>query len=117
MGNLHRISAAVVGGFVFVFGLAGLGGRPEMFSTEGPVVFGMTTNGLLAFVSLAIGILLLFAAVFGGPVVGWVAIAGGAGFFLSGVVNVFLLGTSLNVMAFTMPTSCSVGWWARSWWR
>ena len=27
----------------------------------------------------------------------------GAGFFLSGVVNVFLLGTPQNVMAFTMP--------------
>ena len=66
MGNLHRIGVAVVGGFVFVFGLAGLAARPEVFSTEGPVVFGMTTNGLLAFASLAVGIVLLFAAVLGG---------------------------------------------------
>src|SRR6185295_18441750 len=84
-------------------GLAGLAARPEVYSTEGPVVFGMTTNGLLAFASLAVGIVLLFAAVLGGRVVAWAAIAAGAGFFLSGVVNVFLLGTSLNVMAFTMP--------------
>jgi hypothetical protein len=103
MGNLHRIGAAVVGGFVFVFGLTGLSWRPEMFSTEGPVVFGMTTNGFLAFVSMAIGFMLVFTAVFGGPVAGWVAIAAGAAFILSGVVNVFLLGTPLNVMAFTMP--------------
>ena len=44
MGNLHRVGAAVVGGFIFVFGLAGLAARPEVYSTEGPVVFGMTTN-------------------------------------------------------------------------
>ncbi len=103
MGNLHRIGAAVVGGFVFVFGLTGLTWRPEVFSTEGPVVFGMTTNGFLAFLSMAVGFMLVFAAVFGGPVAAWGAIAAGAGFILSGVVNVFLLGTPLNVMAFTMP--------------
>lgn len=103
MGNLHRIGAAVVGGFVFTFGLAGLTWRPEIFSTEGPVVFGMTTNGLLAFLSMAVGFMLVFAAVFGGSAAAWGAIAAGAGFILSGVVNVFLLGTPLNVMAFTMP--------------
>jgi hypothetical protein len=86
-----------------VFGLAGLAARPEVFSTEGPVVFGMTTNGLLAFASMAAGIVLLFAVVLGGQVVAWAAIAAGVGFFLSGVVNVFLLGTPLNVMAFTLP--------------
>ena len=103
MGNLHRIGAAVVGGFVFVFGLTGLSWRPELFSTEGPVVFGMTTNGFLAFLSMAVGFMLVFAAVFGGPAAGWGAIAAGAGFILSGVVNVFLLGTPQNFMAFTMP--------------
>jgi hypothetical protein len=89
-------------GFVFVFGLAGLSWRPEVFSTEGPVVFGMTTNGFLAFLSMAVGFMLVFAAVFGGPATAWGAVAAGAGFILSGM-NVFLLGTSLNVMAFTMP--------------
>ena len=103
MGNLHRIGVAVVGGIVFVFGLAGLAVRPPVFGTEGLVVFGMTTNGLLAFASMAVGIMLLFATVLGGPVVVWGAIVAGTAFFLSGVVNVFLLGTSLNVMAFTMP--------------
>ena len=103
MDNLHRIGAAVVGGFVFVFGLTGLTWRPEVFSTEGPVVFGMTTNGFLAFLSMAVGFMLVFAAVFGGPAAGWGAIAAGVGFILSGVVNVFLLGTTLNIMAFTMP--------------
>jgi hypothetical protein len=71
MGNLHRIGAAVVGGFVFVFGLTGLSWRPEVFSTEGPVVFGMTTNGFLAFLSMAVGFMLVFAAVFGGPATAW----------------------------------------------
>jgi hypothetical protein len=103
MGNLHRIGTAVVGGFVFAFGLAGLTWRPEVFSTEGPVVFGMTTNGFLAFLSMAVGFVLVFAAVFGGPFTAWAAIVAGAGFILSGVVNVFLLGTTLNIMAFTWP--------------
>src|ERR687891_617735 len=103
MGNLHRIGAAVGGGFVFVFGLAGLARRPDIFSTEGPVVFGMTTNGFLAFLSMVVGFMLVFAAVFGDPAAAWGAIVAGAVFILSGVVNVFLLGTPLNVMAFTMP--------------
>jgi hypothetical protein len=103
MGNLHRIGAAVVGGFVFVFGLTGLTWRPEVFSTEGPVVFGMTTNGFLSFLSMAVGFVLVFAAVFGGAFPAWAAIVAGVGFLLSGVVNVFLLGTSFNIMAFTMP--------------
>ena len=103
MRNLHRIGAAVVGGFVFVFGLTGLTWRPEVFSTEGPVVFGMTTNGFLAFLSMAVGAVLVFATVFGGPFAAWAAIVAGAGFILSGVVNVFLLATTLNVMAFTWP--------------
>jgi hypothetical protein len=103
MGNLHRIGAAVIGGFVFAFGLAGLDRRPDMFGTEGPVVFGMTTNGLLAFLSMVVGFMLVLAAVFGGPVAAWGLIVAGAVFILSGVVNVFLLGTPLNVMAFTMP--------------
>src|SRR4029450_3489451 len=109
MGSLHRVGAAVVGGFVFVFGLAGLAARPEVYSTEGPVVFGITPTGLLAFASLAVGIVLLFATVLGGQVVAWAAIAAGPAFFLSGVVNVFLLGTSLNVMAFTMA-HCVLSW-------
>jgi hypothetical protein len=103
MASLHRIGVAVVGGFVFVFGLVGLTWRPEVFSTEGPVVFGMTTNGLLAFVSMAVGFVLVFSAVFGGLFTAWAAIVAGTAFILSGVVNVFLLGTTLNVMAFTMP--------------
>jgi hypothetical protein len=104
MGNLHRIGTAVVGGFVFVFGLTGLSWRPEAFSTEGPVVFGMTTNGFLALLSMVVGAVLVFAAVvFGGPFGAWSAIVAGAAFILSGIVNVFLLGTPLNVMAFTMP--------------
>jgi len=103
MGNLHRIGAAVVGGFVFVFGLAGLTWRPEVFSTEGPVVFGMTTNGFLAFLSMAVGFMLVFAAVVGNPFAVWGPIVAGAAFILSGVVNMFLLGTTLNVMAFTWP--------------
>jgi Domain of unknown function (DUF4383) len=103
MGNLHRIGAAVVGGFIFVFGLAGLAARPGVFSTTGPVVFGMTTNGLLAFFSMAVGFVLVLAAISGGRAAAGGAVVAGAAFFLSGVVNVFLLGTPLNVMAFTMP--------------
>jgi hypothetical protein len=101
MAHLHRIGMLLLGGFVFVFGLVGLTWRPEVFSTHGPVVFGMTTNGFLAFLSMVVGFMLVFAAVFGGPVAAYGAIAAGSAFILSGVVNVFLLGTSLNIMAFS----------------
>jgi hypothetical protein len=103
VGNLHRIGVAVVGGFIFVFGLTGLATHPGVFSTEGTVVFGMTTNGLLAFASMAVGIALVFGVVLGGWFLEWGAIVAGVAFFLSGVVNVFLLGTPHNVLAFTMP--------------
>ena len=65
-----------------MFGLAGLAWRPEVFSSAGPVVFGMTTNGFLAFLSMAIGFVLVFASVFGGPFAAWVAIVPGAAFLL-----------------------------------
>src|SRR5687768_5547098 len=102
MGNLHRVGLVALGGFVFVFGLIGLTRRPEVFSPDGVAVLGMTTNGFLAFLSMAVGFMLVFSAVFGGPLAAWGAIAAGGAFVLSGVVNVFLLGTPFNVMAFTM---------------
>lgn len=101
--TVHRIGAAAVGAFVLVFGVLGLAMGVEMTGTEGAPLLGMTTNGLLAVLSVVVGVVLIVAAYMGGPVASTVSLVAGLAFFLSGIGNVFVLGTSWNLLAFTLP--------------
>lgn len=101
--TVHRVSAAAVGGFLVLFGALGLFRGLAPLSAAGVSVMGLTTNGLLAVLSVVIGGVLLGAAVRGGPAASTVSIVVAIGFLVSGVVNVFLLGTPMNMLAFTVP--------------
>ncbi|HEY1969964.1 MAG TPA: DUF4383 domain-containing protein [Pseudonocardia sp.] len=98
--TVHRVSAGVLGVFLFTFGLLGLAQRPALFERHGPVVFGLSTNGLLAVISLVVGVILVAAAVRGGPTASNAGVVFGALFLLSGVVNLMLIGTSVNLLGF-----------------
>ncbi len=100
--TVHRAGAAGLGGFLVAFGLAGLTLGPEFLSTSGPIVMGLSTNGLLSTLSLIVGVVLVGAAVRGGQVASTVSVAVGALFLASGIVNVLVLNTSLNMLAFQM---------------
>jgi Domain of unknown function (DUF4383) len=98
--TVHRVGALLLGGFLLAFGIVGLTRTTEFMSTFGTSVFGLSTNGLLATLSLLVGLLLLGAAARGGPMASTVLIGVGVLFLLSGLVNVITIGTSMNILAF-----------------
>ncbi|WP_224390965.1 DUF4383 domain-containing protein [Pseudonocardia sp. ICBG1293] len=103
LNGLHRVSSALVGIVLLVFGALGLTDNLDFFSTTGSPVLGLSTNLLLSTVSLVVGALLVGAAARGERFASTVSTTVGALFLLSGVVNVLLIGTPYNVLAFRMP--------------
>jgi hypothetical protein len=99
---VHRVGAVLFGLGLWVFGIFGIVGRVEPFSTRGEPVLGLSSNGLLSAISLVVGGVLIAAAVRGGRMASTVTVAVGAGFVLSGLANVLVLGTPLNLLAFRM---------------
>jgi hypothetical protein len=64
------------------------------------VVLGLSTNGLLAMISVAVALLLIGSAAAGGNAASTISLALGGLFVLSGMVNSLVLGTSMNLLAF-----------------
>lgn len=98
----HRLGAVVLGVVLWVFGILGFVNRLAMFSTDGGRVLGLSSNGLLSLISLVVGTVLIGAAVRGGRTASTVTVVVGAAFLLSGMANVLVLDTPLNVLAFGM---------------
>lgn len=103
--HLHRWHRAGAAGFGLVlcgFGVLGLLQRLDWFSTQGESIAGLSSNGLLSMISLVVGALLIAAAVRGARTASTALVVVGAAFMLSGVANVLVLTTALNLLAFTM---------------
>jgi hypothetical protein len=100
---VHRAGAGLTGLVLMGFGIAGLVVRLPFFDTQGEVVAGLSTNGALSFLSVAIGSLLLGASVLGGSFASTVCTVVGVGFVASGLVNLYLMGAGPNILAFSMP--------------
>ncbi|MER5673631.1 DUF4383 domain-containing protein [Pseudonocardia alni] len=99
---LHRTAAAVFGLVLCGFGVLGLVDRLDWFDTEGVPIGGLSTNGLLAGISLVVGGLLIAAAIVGERIASTALTVAGAAFMLSGIANVLVLPTSWNILAFGM---------------
>jgi hypothetical protein len=91
-----------LGGFLCLFGGLGLAKGPPMMTTEGALVMGLSTNGLLAAISVVVGAVLLGSAAVGGNAASSISIGVGGLFVISGVVNSVVLGTGLNLLAFRL---------------
>lgn len=102
LNRFYRIAAAVFGACLMAFGVLGLANRVPLFTTDGVDVLGLSSNGLLAVVSIVVGAILVAAAAWGGPVASTTTAAIGVLFFLSGLINLGLLNTPWNVFAFEM---------------
>jgi hypothetical protein len=102
LDHLHRVGAVVFGLGLAGFGLLGLLAGPEMFSTTGRTVLGLSSNGLLAIISIVVGAVLVAAGFSGGRRASTILVIAGSAFVLSGLVNTLVLGTSLNLLAFQM---------------
>lgn len=102
LAAVHRIGAVVLGLVLWVFGILGLVDQLGYFETTGTPVLGLSTNGLLSTVSLVVGAVLIAAGTRGGRTASTVTAVVGGLFILSGLVNLGVLNTSANLLAFTI---------------
>jgi hypothetical protein len=99
---VHRIGSAVFGAGLCVFGALGVADRLEFLAVHGKVVLGLASNGLLATISLVVGGVLIGAAVRGGRISSTITVAVGVLFLLSGLLNLAVLDTQLNLLGFRL---------------
>jgi hypothetical protein len=99
---VHRIGAAVLGFGLCIFGALGVANRLEFLAVQGATVLGLASNGLLSVISLLVGGVLIGAALRGGRSSSTITVVVGLLFLLSGLVNLAVLDTELNLLAFRM---------------
>ena len=99
---VHKVGAVAVAAVIGVFGVLGFAGGLAYFSTEGGRVLGLSSNGLLSTVSLVTAAVLVFAAFRSARTASTIMMVIGALFLLSALVNLALLRTGLNLLAFEM---------------
>jgi hypothetical protein len=99
---VHKVGALAVAAVIGLFGVLGLVDGLDYFSTDGERVLGLSSNGLLSTVSLVTAAVLVFAAFRSARTASTIMIVIGALFLLSALVNLALLRTSFNLLAFSM---------------
>ncbi len=100
---IHRVGAFTVAAAIGVFGVVGLLGGLAFFDTHGRSVLGLSSNGLLAVISLVTAAVLVAAAVRSGWLASTVMMVVGSLFLISALVNLVVLDTAFNVLAFRLP--------------
>ncbi|MFE5718388.1 DUF4383 domain-containing protein [Streptomyces erythrochromogenes] len=100
LGQVYRVGAGLTGVLLVVFGILGLVDRIGFFDTGGDTVLALNTNGALSVLSICIGGLLIAGMVVGGTFASTLNIVLGVLFIASGFVNLALLDTGLNFLAF-----------------
>src|SRR3954447_26580076 len=97
---VQRIGAIALALVLLVFGLLGFAGGLEYFSTNGQRILGLSSNGLLSTISVVVAVVLLVAAARSPRTASTVMIVIGALFLLSALVNLAVMRTSFNILAF-----------------
>ena len=100
---VHRCGAGLCGLVLLVFGILGFVDDLSYFTTHGEKIAGLSSNGLLSTISIVFAVLLLACAVIGGSIASTVTAVVGLLFVLSGFVNLALLDTQANILAFRLP--------------
>jgi len=103
LDHVHRVGAAILGAGLIVFGVLGVIHRVEFLAVHGQDVLGLSSNGLLSTISLIVGAVLIAAAVRGERISSTITMVVGALFLLSGFLNLAVLDTKLNLLAFRLP--------------
>jgi Domain of unknown function (DUF4383) len=99
---VHKYGAVAVALVIGTFGVLGFAGGLDYFSTEGEPVLGLSSNGLLSTVSVVTAAVLVFAAFRSARTASTIMMAIGALFLVSALVNLALLRTDFNLLAFEM---------------
>lgn len=103
LSKVYRVGAGLTGLLLVVFGILGLIDRIGFFDTGGDTVLALNTNGALSVLSICIGLLLFVGMVIGGSFASTLNIVLGVLFIASGFVNLALLDTGMNFLAFHIP--------------
>ncbi|MGR4879210.1 DUF4383 domain-containing protein [Streptomyces sp. LARHCF249] len=103
LSKVYRVGAGLTGLLLVVFGILGLIDRIGFFDTGGDTVLALNTNGALSVLSICIGALLFVGMVIGGTFASTLNIVLGLLFIASGFVNLALLDSELNFLAFKIP--------------
>jgi hypothetical protein len=103
---VQRAGAVTVGLVLLAFGLLCFTRELPFLSSSGERVLGLSANGLLATVSVVVAAVLLGAAVRGPRVASTVMLVLGVLFLLSALVNLAVIGTRANVLAFQTSNVC-----------
>ncbi|MEU0805614.1 DUF4383 domain-containing protein [Streptomyces sp. NPDC005970] len=102
LSQIYRVGAGLVGLILVAFGILGLVHKIGFFDTGGASVAGLNTNGALSVLSIIIGVLLFVGMVIGGNFASTLNIVLGVAFLVSGFVNLALLETSFDFLAFRL---------------
>ncbi|MFD9905592.1 DUF4383 domain-containing protein [Streptomyces sp. NPDC059063] len=97
---VYRFGAGLMGLVLLAFGILGLIDKIGFFDTRGDTVAGLNTNGALSVLSICVGLLLFAGMVIGGNFASTLNMVLGIAFILSGFVNLALLDSSFNFLAF-----------------
>ncbi|MEW1724256.1 DUF4383 domain-containing protein [Streptomyces sp. NPDC093109] len=100
LNQIYRVGAGLMGIFLIVFGILGLVDKIGFFGTGGHEVAGLNSNGTLSVLSICVGLVLLIGMVIGGNTASTLNMVFGILFIASGFVNLALLDTSYNFLAF-----------------
>lgn len=100
LSTVYRVGAGLMGLVLLAFGILGLIDRIGFFDTGGDTVAGLNTNGALSVLSICVGVLLFVGMVIGGNFASTLNMVLGIAFIISGFVNLALLQTGLNFLAF-----------------
>jgi hypothetical protein len=99
---VQQIGAVSVGAILLVFGLIGATSGVPFLDTHGQRILGLSSNGALSALSVAVALVLFGAALRGPRLASTVMITLGVLFLLSALVNEAVLETRLNLLAFRM---------------
>ncbi|MEV5975915.1 DUF4383 domain-containing protein [Streptomyces sp. NPDC052114] len=100
LSRVYRVGAGLMGLVLLAFGVLGLIDKIGFFDTRGDTVAGLNTNGALSVLSIAVGLLLFVGMVIGGNAASTLNMVIGVVFILSGFVNLALLDSRFNFLAF-----------------
>ncbi|MFE7315557.1 MULTISPECIES: DUF4383 domain-containing protein [unclassified Streptomyces] len=100
LSQVYRVGAGLMGLVLLAFGILGLTHHIGFFDTGGATVAGLNTNGSLSVLSIVVGAVLFAGMVIGGNFASTLNIVLGGLFLLSGLVNLGLLQTDANFLAF-----------------
>ncbi|GGS94352.1 DUF4383 domain-containing protein [Streptomyces chromofuscus] len=100
LNQVYRFGAGLMGLVLIAFGILGLIGKVGFFDTRGDQIVGLNTNGALSVLSICVGLLLFVGMVIGGNFASTLNMVVGIAFILSGFLNLGLLDTDYNFLAF-----------------